>query len=79
MNQQANDEWLMGLAAQARVPEETMRDLIEACRLATSGIRDAEVMRRAFERMDRLREENRRRFGVQDIGVDIIREFRDRE
>jgi hypothetical protein len=34
-------------------------------------------MQAACDRMDQIREENRRRFGVQDIGVEIIREMRD--
>jgi hypothetical protein len=31
----------------------------------------------AAERMDRMRERNQRRFGVQDIGIELIREMRD--
>jgi hypothetical protein len=34
-------------------------------------------MRKACERMDRMREENRKLFGEQSIGVDLIREMRD--
>jgi hypothetical protein len=41
------------------------------------GIRDPEAARQSRERMDRLREANRQRFGVQNIGVAIIREMRD--
>jgi hypothetical protein len=44
--------------------------------LAT-GIRRPEKMRAACERMDRLREENRRLFGEQDIAVDLVRQARD--
>ncbi len=36
-----------------------------------------EAMRLACERMDRLREEIRRRHGTLDIGVPAIRELRD--
>jgi hypothetical protein len=61
------------------IPPEVVADLEEAARYAASGVRDPEVMRRACERMDRIREENRRKFGVQDIGVRIIREMRDAE
>jgi hypothetical protein len=44
---------------------------------AVAGIRDPEKMKAAAERMDRMREENRRLFGDQDIGVEIIRGIRD--
>lgn len=40
------------------------------------GVRDFEEARRAAAEVDRLREENRRRFGDQPIGVAIIRAFR---
>ena len=41
------------------------------------GIRDPEAARKSRERMDRVREENRKRLGVQNIAVDLIRESRD--
>ena len=52
-------------------------ELQEAAKRAARGVRDLEAMRRACERMDRLREENRQRYGVHDIGVEIIRAMRD--
>ncbi len=61
------------------IPPEVLADLQQAARRAAAGARDPEQMRRACERMDRLREENRRRFGEQDIGVQIIRQMRDAE
>jgi hypothetical protein len=79
MSEPLNDKRLWQLGADAGIPQEVMRDLIESCRRAASGIRDPGIMRQACEHMDRLREQNRQRFGIQDIGVDIIREFRDRE
>ena len=54
-------------------PEQRAR-LDEAVRRAMSGQRDPEIMRKAFERMDRRREENAKRFGVQNIAVQLIRE-----
>lgn len=48
----------------------------DAVRRAMSGQRDPEAMRKACEHMDRVREEIRRQHGVQDIGVDLIRELR---
>jgi hypothetical protein len=41
-----------------------------------SGKRDPEAMRRAAERMDRMREETFRKHGLLDIGVPAIRELR---
>ena len=41
------------------------------------GIRRPEKMQAACERMDRLREENRRLFGEQNIAVELIRQTRD--
>jgi hypothetical protein len=38
--------------------------------------RDAESAKSVARRMDRMREENRHLFGVQDIGVGIIRRMR---
>ena len=41
------------------------------------GIRDAEKTRMACERMDRIREENRKLFGEQNVAVELIRATRD--
>jgi hypothetical protein len=41
-----------------------------------AGQRDAAAMREACAHMDGLREEMRREYGIQDIGVDLIRELR---
>jgi hypothetical protein len=54
-----------------------MAELQEAATRAASGVRDPEAMRQACERMDRIREENKKKFGEADIGVQIIRELRD--
>ena len=40
------------------------------------GVRDPESMRQAAERMDRMREEMRRRVGDVDLAVPLIRETR---
>jgi hypothetical protein len=40
------------------------------------GIRRPEQMHAACERMDRMREDNRARFGEQDLAVGLIRETR---
>jgi hypothetical protein len=56
-----------------------MVELEEAARRAVAGVRDPEAMRLACERMDRMREENRKKFGEADIGVQILRDLRDSE
>ena len=40
------------------------------------GIRRPDKMKAACERMDRMREENRKLFGEQNSAVDLIRETR---
>ena len=40
--------------------------------------RDLEAMRKAAERMDRMREETFKRVGLLDVAVPFIRELRDR-
>lgn len=59
------------------IPAEIMAELQAAAHQADSDFRDPEEMRKACERMDRMREENRKLFGEQSIGVDLIREMRD--
>lgn len=46
---------------------------------AANGVRDPLKMKAAAERMDRLREENRRLFGETDIGVEILRSIRENQ
>jgi hypothetical protein len=47
-----------------------------AVRQAMSSRREPEAMRRAAERMDRMREETFREHGLLDFGVPAIRELR---
>lgn len=58
------------------VPPELRVEFEEAVRRAMCGQRDPEAMRKACENMDKVREEIRRQYGVQNIGVDLIRELR---
>jgi hypothetical protein len=51
----------------------------KAARAALSRTRDPEVMRKACEEMDRIREEVFREHGTLDIGVPAIRGLRDSE
>jgi hypothetical protein len=62
--------------AGAGIPSEVDAELQEAIRRAMSGVRDPEEMRKACERMDRMREEVRQRKGIIDIAVPAIRELR---
>ena len=57
-------------------PPEIRAEIEEALRRALTGVRDPELMRRACERMDRIREEIRKSNGVLNIGVPAIRELR---
>jgi hypothetical protein len=62
------------------VPPDILADLDMVCRQAAAGgVRDPELLRRVHERSAKAREEVLRKFGVQDIGVGIIREIRDAE
>ena len=47
-----------------------------AVQQAMASRRDPEAMRKASERMDRLREETYRQHGLLDFGVPAIRELR---
>jgi hypothetical protein len=42
-----------------------------------TGIRDLAAMRKAQERMDRMREELRQKIGTVDVAVELIRDARD--
>jgi len=55
---------------------ELKSDLREALDMLARGIRDPEATKKACERMDRMREENRKLFGEQSIAVKIIRDMR---
>lgn len=56
---------------------EAWSELQSALDHVSNGIRDPEAARKSRERMNRLREENRKRLGVQNIVVDLIRRARE--
>jgi hypothetical protein len=58
-------------------PPEAWADLQAALDRLATGTRDLDAARKSRERMDRLREENRKRLGIQQIAVDLIRDSRD--
>jgi hypothetical protein len=61
---------------QPAISPELVAEFEAAVAQAMSGQRDPEAMRRAAERMDRMREETFRQYGLLDIGVPAIRELR---
>ena len=63
-------------AKPSAITPELEEEFTEAVRQAMSAKRDPEAMRRAAERMDRMREETDRQHGLLDIGVPAIRELR---
>ncbi len=61
------------------ISPEDMADLESAIADVIRGVRDPEKMRRAAERMDRMREEMRQRVGEGEWAVQLVRESRDEE
>ncbi len=61
----------------ATIPPDLASEFQEAVDDLAKGIRRPEKMQAACDRMDRLREENRRLFGEQNIAVELIRQTRD--
>jgi hypothetical protein len=59
------------------IPEDIKVEWLQTLDDLMKGIRRPEKIKAACERMDRLREENRKLFGEQDIAVRLIRETRD--
>lgn len=67
----------LDVPAESPFTPELMAELQKAAEDASKGIRDPEKVRQACERMDRTREEIRRRIGVVDFAVPTIRALRD--
>jgi hypothetical protein len=66
--------------AAGSIPSDLLADLEEVCRQSAAGVvRDPDLLRRVYGRSAAARDEARRRFGAQDVGVQIIREMRDAE
>jgi hypothetical protein len=60
------------------IRSDVLADLREVARQAAKGgVLDPELRRRVGERAAKARQEVLEKFGVQDIGVQIIREMRD--
>jgi hypothetical protein len=58
------------------IPEDVRAQLQQTLDDLVKGIRRPDKMKAACERMDRMREENRKLFGEQNLAVDLIREAR---
>jgi chromatin segregation and condensation protein Rec8/ScpA/Scc1 (kleisin family) len=58
-------------------PEDVKAELQQTLDDLVKGIRRPDKMKTACERMDRMREENRKLFSEQNSAVDLIRETRD--
>jgi hypothetical protein len=59
------------------VAPDALTDLEAVCQQAASGgVKDPELIRRVTERAQQARQRMREKFGLQDIGVQIIREMR---
>jgi len=61
----------------ATIPPELMSELRERAERAARGVIDLEARRSARARIDRMREEFRRRHGEVNVAVDLIREVKD--
>jgi hypothetical protein len=59
------------------IPPEILAQMHVAALKAMSPDRDPEAMKNACERMDRMREDIKKKHGILDIGVPAIRELRD--
>jgi hypothetical protein len=58
------------------IPPDLAAEFKEAVDDLLKGIRRPEKMQAACERMDRIREENRRLLGEQNVAVELIRQTR---
>jgi hypothetical protein len=61
----------------ADISEEIKAQLRQTLDDLVKGIRRPDKMKAACERMDQMREENRKLLGEQNCAVDLIRETRD--
>ncbi|HKM54428.1 MAG TPA: hypothetical protein VJY33_13535 [Isosphaeraceae bacterium] len=61
------------------IPDDLLAEMRERAQRAANGIRDPDDVRKACERMDRMREELREKVGETNLAVELIREARDQE
>lgn len=67
----------MNATEPSTISPELLAALQEAADNAARGVRDPEAMKRACDRMDRMREELRQRQGEMNVAVELVRETRD--
>lgn len=60
------------------IPTTGKHELEELISKLVRGERDPEAAKKSRERMDRMREETRKRVGTVEVAVDFVREHRDR-
>jgi hypothetical protein len=63
----------------ASIPEKVKAQLRQTLDDLVKGIRHPDRMKAACQPMDRMREENRKLFGEQNIAVGLMRETRDHQ
>lgn len=61
------------------IPPQVLAELQAAADRAAKGLLNPEIRAKACERMDHLRKQSHREYGILDIGVAAIRELRDGE
>jgi hypothetical protein len=59
------------------IPEDVMVELARAAERAALDVRDLEEMSRASKRLERAREELRKRYGELNLAVELIRQGRE--
>ena len=60
------------------IPDTDVHQLEVLIARLMKGERDPEAAKKSRERMDRMREETRKRVGTVEVAVDFVRELRDR-
>jgi len=61
------------------IPDDLLAEMRERALRAANSIRDPDDVRKACERMDRMREELQEKVGETNLAVELIREARDQE
>jgi len=64
------------MSTEILAPADPKRELEAVVANLGKGPRDLEEVRKACERMDRMREELRQRIGIVDAAVDLVRDAR---
>ena len=65
------------MTSDAGIPRKLLAELKGAIANAASGVRDPAIASKACKDMNRMRKELRKKVGMLDVAVDLIREARD--